>query len=318
MPVAHASRLLREFIPGHDLKSRFRRVRIWMYALLHPRAAYCWFNALAQHRLLADMARHDRRFAERPFHGLAQAHLGVFARVAMIRDHYVFAERLLGESLTRRVYLAAQPVVLAACPQFAIVLKTVTRCRREGLLTIACTDTETGVDLAWATLTLEMWQGARTPALFIGGLQGPGGEHRERVRIVTRASHGLRPKAAVMEAIGALCELLNIGRLTAVARSAHVSTAGTNAFHSDYDAFWQELGGTRAGERFVLPLVPPHRTIEQVPSNKRAAFRRRQTLIAQMKEALRHNVMRAKYENAPRTDAPSRQEAPPALAYAVH
>ncbi len=199
MLVAHALRFLPEFVPGSDLKSRFRRVRIWMYAALHPRAARCWFNALVEHRVLADIARHDRRFAERPFHGLAQLHLGALERVAMIRDHHVLMERLLGDALTRRIYLMGEHVVLAACPPFSIVLKSVTRCRREGLLTVACTDAETGVDLAWATLTLEMRYDTRTPGLFIGGLQGPGGEHRERVRIATRASHGLRPKAAVME-----------------------------------------------------------------------------------------------------------------------
>ncbi|WP_052382257.1 DUF535 family protein [Paraburkholderia kururiensis] len=317
MLVAHALRFLPEFVPGRDLKSRFRRARIWMYAALHPRAACCWFNALAEHRVLADIARHDRRFAERPFHGLAQLRLGALERVAMIRDHHVLMERLLGDALTRRVYLMGEHVVLAACPQFEIVLKTVTRCRREGLLTVACTDTATGVDLAWATLTLEMRPDTRTPGLFIGGLQGPGGEHREQVRVATRASHGLRPKAAVMEAIGALCELLDIRSLTAVARSAHVSSAGADAFRSDYDAFWQELGGTRAGERFALPLVPPHRTIDQVPSNKRAAFRRRQMLIAQMKDELRHSVERARHEATPRSDPPARKETAPALAYAV-
>lgn len=53
MFVAHALRFLPEFVPGRDLKTQFRRVRILLYAALHPRAACCWFNALAEHRVLA-------------------------------------------------------------------------------------------------------------------------------------------------------------------------------------------------------------------------------------------------------------------------
>ncbi|GLU31942.1 DUF535 family protein [Trinickia caryophylli] len=290
--LADTSALLSTFIPGHDAKSRFRRLRIWLYAALYPGAAYCWFKALSQNRFLVDMARQDRRFAEQPFHGLVRRHLDAVARVAMMRDHFTFMGRLFGEPIAERLYLRHERIVLATSPDFTIVLKTVTRCRREGFLTVACTDIATGVDLAWATLTIEQRPDGHAPELFIGGLQGPAGEARERVRSVTRANYGLRPKAAVMEAICALCGLLDIRALTAVTRAFHISTANANAFRSDYDAFWQEMGGVRIGDRFVLPLIPPHRTIDDVPSNKRAAFRRRQTLISEMKREIRDNLER--------------------------
>lgn len=290
--LADTSALLSTSIPGHDAKSRFRRLRIWLYAALYPGAARSWFQAFSESRFLVDMARRDRRFAEQPFHGLVRRHLDTGARVAMMRDHFAFMGRLFGESVAERLYLRQERIVLTTCPDFTIVLKTVTRCRREGFLTIACTDIATGVDLAWATLTIERRPDGHAPALFIGGLQGPAGEARERVRSVTRASHGLRPKAAVMEAICALCALLRIRALTAVTRAFHISTAKADAFRSDYDAFWEEMGGIRIGDRFVLPLSPPHRTIDEVPSNKRAAFRRRQTLIAEMKRELGDNLER--------------------------
>ncbi|MFL9967117.1 DUF535 family protein, partial [Paraburkholderia sediminicola] len=40
--------------------------------------------------------------------------------------------------------------------------------------------------------------------------------------------------------------------------------------------------GVEVDGRFVLPLRPYHRDISEVPSNRRAAFRRRQTLIADL------------------------------------
>ncbi|WP_425572644.1 DUF535 family protein [Paraburkholderia heleia] len=108
-----------------------------------------------------------------------------------------------------------------------------TRCKREGLLTVASVDESGGVDLAWATIIFESETQRRPVRVFVGGLQGPSGSDRERVRTMTRACHGLRPKAAVMEAVTAVCRLVGADRLTAVSRALHVSTAAASGFRAD-------------------------------------------------------------------------------------
>jgi hypothetical protein len=67
-----------------------------------------------------------------------------------------------------------------------------------------------------------------------------------------------------------------------VTKKTHVSAATAVQFSADYDGFWRELGGVEVEGRFLLPLRPYHRDISEVPSNRRAAFRRRQTLIAEL------------------------------------
>jgi uncharacterized protein len=116
------------------------------------------------------------------------------------------------------------------------------------------------------------------------------------VRAVTRSSEGLRPKAAVIEALCALGRELGLSRIVAVARASHISSASDTQFRSDYDAFWLELGGVPVDDGYALPLHLPHRAIEDVPSNKRAAFRRRQTLIADMSAQIQSHVQSAKRE----------------------
>ena len=188
----------------------------------------------------------------------------------------------LGETLTRRIYLLGESVALSSTPQYEIVLREPTRCWREGLLTVAWMDRLAGVDLAWATVSIEHSAESRSHVLLIGGLQGPAGIYRDCVRDATKACHGLRPKAAVIEALCELCRLLDIPVLAAVAKSSHVSHARDNGFHADYDTYWRELGGVKSGDRFILPRVLHHREIEEVPFNKRAAFRRKHALIAEM------------------------------------
>jgi uncharacterized protein VirK/YbjX len=288
--LAAMSALLREANPESGTKALFRRARFWMYAAIYPSAARIWMGAFRHNPLLADIARFDRRFVERPFHCFGHARMSAVQRATMMRTHYLVMPRLLGESVTRGLYLGGEAFTLASCPQFSIVLRQATRCKREGLLTVASVDESSGVDLAWATLTFESGAQGRPVRVFVGGLQGPSGCDRERVRTMTRACHGLRPKAAVMEAVTALCRLVGADRLTAVSRALHVSNTDACAFRSDYDAFWREMGGIGLSGCFVLPLAMPHRNVSQVPSSKRSAFRRRRTLTAQLLEQLEQNV----------------------------
>ncbi len=253
-----------------------------MYSVIYPRAAWFWFQALSRQSLLRALAAHNRRFAEKPFHRFGQANVSASTRARLISGHFTAVEQMLGRALTNRIYLLGESVSLSSTPPYEIVLREPTRCWREGLLTVAWMDRRTGVDLAWATVSIE--RSAQTPSwvLLIGGLQGPAGSDRECVRDATKACHGLRPKAAVIEALCELCRLLNIPVLAAVAKGSHVSHARDKGFYADYDAFWREVGGVKSGDRFILPRVMHHREIDEVPSNRRAAFRRKRALIAEV------------------------------------
>ncbi|WP_174770002.1 DUF535 family protein [Paraburkholderia hayleyella] len=265
-----------------NAKAIFRRWRILLYSTIYPRAAWFWFQALSTQSLLVDLAIRNRRFAEKPFHRFGQANMPARNRARLISGHYAAVEQMLGRALTERIYLQGESVFLASTPAYRIVLREPMRCWREGLLTMAWMDQQTGIDLAWATVSIEPSAKTRSWTLLIGGLQGPAGVDRDAVRDATKACHGLRPKAAVMEALCELCRLLRIPVLAAVAKHSHVSNIRDKGFYADYDAFWRELGGVESGDRFILPCAMHHREISDVPSNRRAAFRRKQALIAEI------------------------------------
>jgi uncharacterized protein len=276
--------LLSKSIPGRTPKDFFRRTRVIMYALLHPFAARIWLKALLTDSLLAEIAARNRRFLERPFHCFAQADMSTRARVELLCGHFRVIQTLFGEDLLRRLYLKSEYVTLASSGRYALVVSEPVRCWREGLLTVAWRDELEHIDLAWATISFESHPASGKRGALIGGLQGPASGERERVREATRACHGLRPKAAVMEAISELSRMAGVTTLAGVAKQTHVSSATAIRFSADYDAFWRELGGIEVDGRFVLPLHTYHRDISDVPSNRRAAFRRRQTLITDLRQ----------------------------------
>ncbi|WP_322044677.1 DUF535 family protein [Paraburkholderia sp. J67] len=267
--------------------------------MLNPLAAQIWLKALTTNVLLADKAIRSRRFLERPFHCFGQANMPARARAELLRNHFRVVRELFGEDRARRLYLNTEHVTLASSGGFALVVSEPVRCWREGLLSVAWRDTVSNVDLAWATVSFEQHPESGKRGVLIGGLQGPAGADRERVREATRACHGLRPKAAVMEAIGEFCRLADVEMLTGVTKKTHVSSATDVRFSADYDGFWGEMGGVETNGRFVLPLRPYHRDISEVPSNRRAAFRRRQTLIADVLAQIEQTVGEGLTANMP-------------------
>ncbi len=286
MSIFETYQLLSKSIPGRTPHDLFRRARVLMYASLNPFAARIWLKALTTTPLLAEMAVRNRRFLERPFHCFAQADMPAYERAELLCGHFRVVRELFGEGLARRLYLNSEHVTLASNGTYALVVSEPVRCWREGLLTVAWRDVSERVDLAWATISFERHAESGKRGVLIGGLQGPAGTDRERVREATRACHGLRPKAAVMEAIGEFCRLAKVDVLTGVTKKTHVSAATDIQFSADYDGFWSELGGVEVDGRFVLPLRPYHRDINEVPSKRRAEFRRRQTLIADLLEQI--------------------------------
>ncbi|MCP3726381.1 VirK/YbjX family protein [Paraburkholderia sp. CNPSo 3272] len=252
------------------------------YALLHPFAARVWLSALAANPLLAEIVVRNRRYLERPFRRFVQADMRAYARAELLSGHFRVVRERFGDDLVRSLYLNSADVTLASSGRYAIVVSEPVRCWREGLLSVAWRDVVDRVDLAWATISFERHAESRKIGALIGGLQGPAGAARERVREATRECHGLRPKAAVMEAVCELCRMAGVDVLTSVTKKTHVSDSRRAQIHADYDGFWQELGGVERNGRYVLPLHLRHRDVSEVPSNRRAAFRRRQTLIADL------------------------------------
>ena len=61
---------------------------------------------------------------------------------------------------------------------------------------------------------------------------------------------------------------------------------GGDANHADYDAVWVERGGRRVdASHFELPLAVSLRSLDEVPSKKRAQYRRRNEMLQELQGA---------------------------------
>jgi uncharacterized protein VirK/YbjX len=147
-----------------------------------------------------------------------------------------------------------------------------------------------------SSLTFVLRQGAAGREILIGGVQGGHSENsREDIRVATQVFHGLRPKHLLVYLLREIASLWGVSRIQAVSDSAHCLTRGRYQGRikivSSYDQLWQDVGGQSREDGFYsLPVMQNRRALEDVPSRKRAQYRRRYSLMdsiaAEMREKL--------------------------------
>jgi uncharacterized protein VirK/YbjX len=135
------------------------------------------------------------------------------------------------------------------------------------------------------SLTFMLGQIGAQLAAYVGGLQG----HRspeavEIYRSLTHHMHGLRPRDLLVTAFRLLCGALGVARILAISDSKRICS---NSYHcpgeqifSSYDNAWIECGGVPMDDAFFE--LSPHftqRSAKDIPSRKRAQYRRRYAMV---------------------------------------
>ena len=119
------------------------------------------------------------------------------------------------------------------------------------------------------------------PALWIGAMQGPNTENaREFVKETTKRAYRYRTKNLILYMTQALARELGVKRIYAVSNDGYYAMNHIRLdrkLKTDFGAFWEEAGGRLTDDlRFYeLPLVETRKTMEEVPTRKRAVYRKR-------------------------------------------
>ncbi len=186
-------------------------------------------------------------------------------------------------------------------------------------------------DLRVASLAFTLCRSQGELCLFIGAVQGihKGVDSATSLAIyrdLTKDFEGLRPRSLLLEALKCLARTLRVVHLYAVRdacrhhRHAYFGHDKGEDLVANYDAIWQEHGAI-ASERadfFALPMAPVQRANEDIPSKKRAMYRRRQVLLedvfARLQAALAgngHNLgLQEKQGDAPDQGASAGRQPP--------
>ena len=268
--------------------------------------AYRWENPRERHRALVFMVRgilyrrqlrelydffHEtearRALYERNPFPLEQATRAFFyagstvrTRIDLIRDHYRFLEERLkssdfidlGLDREREIWRSSETDM-----EWRAYLKFVSGQRKEGLLSVTM-DVDT-VPLYQIIFWIERRGGA--PTLVIGAMQGPNTEDAQGfVREMTKRAHRFRTKNLILYMTQTVARVLGVQRILAVSNAGYYANnhiRRDRKLKTDFGAFWEEAGGWETDDKrfYELPLTLPRKTMEEVPTRKRAVYRRR-------------------------------------------
>ena len=288
--------------------------------------AYRWNNPRERHRALVFLVRgllywrqlqglydffqetEERRalYARNPF-PMEQATRAFFyagstvrTRVKLIQEHYAYLEQKLGHApFISLGYDTAHEIWRAPETDMTwhAYLKFEPGQRKEGLLSVMM-DVD-GEHLYQIIFWIEQRNGQ--PTLVIGAMQGPNTENaQDFVREMTKRAHRFRTKNLILYMTQTVARALGIKRMLAVSNAGYYANNHVRLdrkLKTNFGAFWEEVGGWETDDHrfYELPLVYPRKTMEEVPTRKRAVYRRRfafldtadEEVAARMKEVLR-------------------------------
>lgn len=134
------------------------------------------------------------------------------------------------------------------------------------------------------------------PSMWIGAMQGPNMEDaREVVKRATKLCHAYRTKNLILYAAQAVARALGLARIFAVTNEGYYANNHLRTdrkLKTDFSDFWLEAGGKETDDsRFdELPLTEPRKTMEEVPTRKRAVYRRRFAMLDELDAAVEKRI----------------------------
>lgn len=118
-------------------------------------------------------------------------------------------------------------------------------------------------------------------SMWIGAMQGPNvADAKDVIKDITKRSHRYRTKNLILYMTMAVARSFGCKHIYAVSNEGYYAmnhVRRDRKLKTDFGEFWEEAGGYKTEDpRFYeVPLVEPRKTMEEVPTRKRAVYRKR-------------------------------------------
>ena len=114
---------------------------------------------------------------------------------------------------------------------------------------------------------------------------------RDVVKRITKKCHAYRTKNLILYAAQAVARSLGVEKIFAVTNAGYYANNHVRRdrkLKTSFSDFWAEVGGipTDDARFYELPLTETRKTVEEIPSHKRAQYRRRFALLDDLEAAI--------------------------------
>lgn len=217
-------------------------------------------------------------------------------RTALIEEHFVFLEKTLKPDVLLDIYREKDQLLWENEHEgepLRLVLYYEPGQRKEGLLSVI-------LRLGKSALYQMIFWIQKNPkgewAAYIGAMQGPNMDNaKEVIKKITKQCHAYRTKNLILHAMQEVARNLGIRHLYAVTNYGYYANNHVRIdrkLKTDFSMFWGESGGQACEDKrfFELPLVEYRKAMDEVPTRKRAVYRRRFALIDEVDSCIETNI----------------------------
>ncbi len=218
-------------------------------------------------------------------------------RLAAIDQHY----RMLGGQAAIIAHATFEEVELARLEEYdglRLVLDKAMWFLREGEIVLNLFINDQRFYSIAFTLGIDSLQ----PLVFVGALQGSNSDAaQETYRELTHALYGMRPRDLLMVALKLLCREVDVHRIWAVSsenrqhNSPYFGDSHKEKVLVAYNEVWQEHGGNLLNNGFFdIPAIVRYKDMSEIPTRKRATYRRRYEMLDKLAQDIKANCVRHK------------------------
>ncbi|WP_162255824.1 DUF535 family protein [Acidovorax sp. Root70] len=265
--------------PGEGLKYG---LRMWFSKQSRRRFA----RQLATLPEWATMFRAEPTLYFIPWRAFLDERWGVGKRLTACGTDLAAAHAVFGPDRCERLR-HGERIALCQTNDFAIHLGRNRICCHEGLWALTLVDAQ---GVALFNLSFGFLANRHVLVASLQGLQKSHEDTQDRIRMLTKRTHGLRPATLLLHVFVMLCQLWGIEHIQGIDPDYQIkqrNRAPGKGFTFDYRALWQEAGGLRQGHGYWdLPRTLPERAAADIPTQKRAMYARRYAQRQQLAEQL--------------------------------
>ena len=135
-------------------------------------------------------------------------------------------------------------------------------------------------------------------AMWIGAMQGPNMENaRDIIKQVTKRCHAYRTKNLILHATQEVAKSMGLQHIYAVTNDGYYAMnhiRRDRKLKTSFSEFWKESGGIPCVDKrfYELPMTEYRKSMEEVPTRKRANYRKRYYLLDEIDAAIMGNIQK--------------------------
>ncbi|MBO4400533.1 MAG: DUF535 domain-containing protein [Selenomonadaceae bacterium] len=266
---------------------------------LHPKSMERVENFFAQDELLSAIAEKFPFVYEQVTRAFFYHRSTFDERIKLVEEHFEFMTRTLSREFLLRLY-GDEKILLWSMPvdetlgELRLMLWMNEGQRKEGLASVILM-----LSRGSPVYQIMFWvarDAAGDFSMWIGAMQGPNvDDARELIKTLTKKCHAYRTKNLILYAAQAVARALGLKKIYAVTNAGYYANNHIRVdrkLKTSFSDFWLECGGAPTDDErfFSLPLSETRKTVEEIPSHKRAVYRKRFALLDEIDAAVADKI----------------------------